>query len=139
YKIVNNELHIGGEQCAIGYSEEDLNTRFYFEKDNEGNPLKWFKTGDIVTLEDNTYFYHGRVDRQFKHNGQLICPEEIEYAAYRCGANTAKVTYKDKKITLKYNGENFDKLKLVEYIPTWCIPHHYEKVDIQVNKNWKII
>lgn len=133
YKIVNNELHIGGEHCAIGYDDSLLDKRFYIKDEK-----KWFMSGDIVECKNNIYYYLGRKDRQFKYNGQLICPEEIESIAQKCGADFAKISFNNNKITLKYTG-NFEKELLKKYLPTWMIPHHFEVMELKINSNWKVI
>lgn len=133
YKIIDNELHIGGEHCAIGYDNPLLDKKFYTE-----NNIKWFISGDIVKFENNNYFYLGRKDRQFKHNGQLICPEEIENIALMSGAHQAKVIYTDNKITLKYSGQ-LNKKNLIENMPTWMVPHIFEETVLSINQNWKTI
>lgn len=150
YKIVDDELHIGGEHCSLGYSEEKLNEKFYYEneetitqqvsikKDNH-KVTKWFKTGDIFKEKDNNFFYIGRKDRQFKLNGQLICPEEIEHKAKQFGADNAHVVFDDKKIHLYFSGD-FDINNFKDSIVSWMRPHFYCLIDIKenLNQNWKL-
>lgn len=135
YQIVDKELHIGGH-CAIGYDDPLLDMKFY-EKDG----IRWFKTGDIVEKNDDTYHYMGRKDRQFKYHGQLICPEEIESFALESGAQLAKIKYENNKIIMYYMG-NFSQEKLQSLIPSWMMPHQYiliEKMDNNINQNWKLV
>lgn len=138
YKVVDGELHIGGEHVALGYNLATLNHKFY--EDSEA--VRWFISGDAVVYDNeaHTYLYKGRLDRQFKHNGQLIYPEEIETAATLCGASVASVDYVDHKIKLYYAGD-FQKEKLVEHIPTFMLPQLYERienVEQNLNQNWKL-
>lgn len=130
YKIVDGELHIGGH-CAVGYGNEVLDKKFYTTN------KKWFMSGDLVEFKNNSYHYLGRKDRQFKHNGQLVCPEEIESAALKCGANIARVEYND-KIILRFSGL-LNKEKMTQYLPLWMIPHRFEEVELKLNNNWKVI
>jgi acyl-CoA synthetase (AMP-forming)/AMP-acid ligase II len=130
YKIVDGELHIGGH-CAVGYDNENLDKKFYT------TDKKWFMSGDLVEFKNDTYHYVGRKDRQFKHNGQLICPEEIEAAAIKCGADVARVEYHH-KITLRFSG-HLNKEQMTQYLPVWMIPHHFEEVELKLNNNWKVI
>lgn len=133
YKIIDNELHIGGEHCSIGYSEEILNSKFYIE-----NEIKWFKTGDNFKKDNENYFYLGRIDRQFKLNGQLICPEEIEFNAKKFGAENAQLRLEENKLHLYYTGDlNISSFK--KNIVSWMHPHFYHPITISnnINQNWK--
>ena len=80
-----------------------------------------FRTGDIVTEG----IYKGRIDRQIKHMGHLIAPEEIEQTITRIGCQRAAVfvsqdfglvaacqTDESKKVFIK---ENLNK-KLPKYL-----------------------
>jgi len=146
YKVVNDELHIGGEHCALGYDDELLNHKFYEE--NEANAsdqkgtkiIRWYKTGDKVSIdEQENYLYLGRLDRQFKHHGQLVCPEEIEVCAMRSGAAQARVEYVDEKIILFYAGDLYDPKKMIQYLPAWMIPNIERECErLEINHNWKI-
>jgi amino acid adenylation domain-containing protein/thioester reductase-like protein len=76
YRIdqTTSELLISGPALAIRYhNRPDLDrTRFV-----DG----WFRTGDRAReLEDGSFVFLGRTDRQFKSHGVLIAPEEIEAA-----------------------------------------------------------
>jgi len=135
YKIVDDELHIGGEHCSIGYDNEILNQKFYTE-----NNIKWFRTGDVFKENNGNYFYGGRKDRQFKHNGQLVCPEEIENKAKNSGAENSQVTYIKNKITLYYSGL-FRKEEFEKNIVSWMKPHLYREIatlEGNINQNWKL-
>lgn len=139
YKIVNNELHIGGQHLALGYTEESLNTKFYIE-----DGIRWYKTGDQAKEKEGVYFYQGRLDNQFKYHGQLICSEEIENAAYQQGIENSACVYDEKrqKIHLYYVGtedENIVKEKLGLYLTSYMIPHFFHKMDeLPKNSNGKI-
>lgn len=101
YEIAdNNELYIYGENVCAGYIDDDLNKIKFFKKNNK----IYFKTGDLVKFVNNEYYYLGRLDRQFKHNGILISPEEVESIAKKCGSIEARCDNKD-KYTLYYQGD----------------------------------
>jgi len=100
--IINedNELHIGGSHVCIGYNQESLNLAKFYEKDGR----RLYKTGDLVKRVGDDYFFLGRKDRQFKHNGVLISPEEIEKTALKHGCKEA-LCKKEEKFTLYYTGD----------------------------------
>jgi fengycin family lipopeptide synthetase D len=136
FEIIDGELHIGGNHCAVGYDNDELNKKFYTNQDG----IKFFKTGDIFEKKRSRYFYIGRKDRQFKHNGQLICPEEIENKAKEHGADMAQVIYKDNRITLHYSGQ-LNREIFEKNIVTWMKPHSYHEINNiegNVNQNWKL-
>ncbi len=68
------ELIIAGKGIANGYLKGEQSFRFIqFEQQ------KAYRTGDLVKkISEERYEFIGRVDRQFKLNGKLLCPEEIE-------------------------------------------------------------
>lgn len=132
YSIVQGELHIGGDSLAIGYYNKDLNDKFY-----EFDGIRWFKSGDIVEYSNNQYFYKGRADRQFKHNGQLICPEEIETQALKAGAVYSSVEYLNGQIILYYSAAlNSDTLHSL--LPSWMKPHKMLEKEFILNQNMKV-
>ena len=138
YKILNQELHIGGEMVGIGYfNNPHLNHKFYIDE----NSIKWFKTGDKFLYQNNEYYYQGRIDRQFKFHSQLISPEEIEALALKYGAIYAHV-YFDKKINLNYAG-NLNILEFENNLAHYMKPHFYHivddfQIDTYLNSNNKI-
>lgn len=101
YSISNeNELLISGNHLAIGYLDEKLTEKHFILKNNQ----YYYKTGDLVKKDGDEYFYIGRFDRQFKQNGILIAPEEIEQCAKNTGCISAKLVFDNstKKSTLYY-------------------------------------
>lgn len=135
YKITNDELHIGGNHCAIGYDSDILNQKFYIEND-----IKWFKTGDIFKEQNGEFYYVGRKDRQFKFNGQLICPEEIENKAKLAGAENSQLVFSENKMTLYYSG-NLNKELFEKTIVSWMKPQiykHIQNIENNLNQNWKL-
>lgn len=163
------ELFISGN-VMNGYDNLELNKeKILFLYDNDDFIQKTFRTGDVVSIENNNYGYYiayeGRKDRQFKYNGKLISPEEIEEIAMLCGAINAKVKFENKKIKLIYQDQeqrkdlgedvknniikhkqeeiekykNFDKEKFNHLIPNYMKPIILEeKNTLEVNSNFKL-
>lgn len=95
----DNELHIAGSHVCIGYNQDILNNKFYFIGDK-----KLYKTGDLVKKHNDEYFFLGRKDRQFKNNGVLISPEEIEKSLLKLGCKES-LCKKEDKFILFYVGD----------------------------------
>ncbi len=72
----SNELCISGPSVCLGYLNEDQKAEHsFFEK----NGKRWYKTGDIVTIDkENNFFFMGRADRMIKKNGFRIELDEVE-------------------------------------------------------------
>ena len=125
YHISNGELIISGEGVALGYTDFSLSQeKFYTEYNN-----RFYRTGDIVEYTDDGYIFKGRKDRQIKHNGQLICLEEIEEKIKSItNIFNASVIYDNKKLICYYEGnisQNEIILNLKSLIPTYMIPHFF--------------
>lgn len=74
-KIEDEELLVGGNQVTPGYWKNPEKTASVFvERDGE----VWYRTGDRVDLEADTYLFRGRIDFQVKINGFRIELGEIE-------------------------------------------------------------
>lgn len=75
------ELRISGAAVALGYPWlPELSAQRFVDGG------KTYRTGDLVIQHDNGgYEFLGRVDRQFKLNGRLICPEEVERVLLESG------------------------------------------------------
>lgn len=75
------ELRISGEAVALGYPWlPELSAKRFVD---DG---RTFRTGDLVVRHENGRIeFLGRVDRQLKLRGLLICPEEVEAALLGTG------------------------------------------------------
>lgn len=104
------ELLISGSHLAIGYLKQELTEQKFIVKNNK----RYYKTGDCVYKRNDDYFYQGRLDRQFKHNGVLIAPEEIEHHARLAGCEQV-MCVNENKYTLYFTGK-IDKEKLMNYM-----------------------
>ncbi|MGV3524856.1 MAG: non-ribosomal peptide synthetase [Candidatus Sericytochromatia bacterium] len=70
------ELWIQAPGLALGYWEDPALTAARFVTQPDG---RWYRSGDRVErLADGQLCFRGRLDRQLKHNGRLLCPEESE-------------------------------------------------------------
>ena len=67
------EIHVGGDQVAVGYfkREEETNENFY-----EENGRRWFKTGDIGTFDNDG------VLRIIDRKKDLVKLQHGEYVSY---------------------------------------------------------
>ncbi len=127
YKIdAGGELLIGGVQLASGYVGDSELTSEKFVTDAAGE--RWYKTGDRVDFQGE-YFFVGRADRQFKVNGKLVAPEEIEAAALKHGMVAAVVEHlgKVKCVVedpgLKMAAESWLVKKMFnDELPEWMVP-----------------
>ncbi len=69
------ELYIAGPCLARGYRNRPSLTK---ERFVEIHGVRYFRTGDRVRLHGQSIEFIGRIDRQIKHLGMLVAPEEIE-------------------------------------------------------------
>lgn len=132
YYIHDNELFISGEHLFDGY----LDTAMTINKTITINNVLYYKTGDLVKKIGLDYYYLGRIDRQFKHNGILISPEEIESLSIKAGCIFAKCEHTD-KIQLFYQGNILEEqLKnfLSQHLNKNMLPQKYIKIN-QFNTN----
>ncbi len=134
---IAGELYISGVQLARGYTNPKLTQERFIEI----NGSVWYKTGDKVIKTDMGIEFIGRIDRQIKHNGQLICLEEIEQAINAIEAvSNVSVVYKDNKIHAYYEGD-VDKKDIVNFIskmlPQYMIPHYFLHTSIPKTANGK--
>jgi|GEM_PF-2758672 len=138
------ELIIAGKGVALGYLNASAkNQARFFHVDNQ----RCYRTGDLVQKTHSNYRFIGRVDRQFKLNGKLICPEEIEnvllnhpqvYEAY--------VFLNHKQTPAKYCigiSTPLRRLELIAwmkaFLPLWmCSPHWLFLESLPRNVNNKI-
>ena len=131
----NSELLISGSVLALSYLDPKLNNRFF-----ELNNTRYYKTGDIVEFNNETYLYKGRLDRQFKKNGVLISPEEIEAVALKLGCILAKCENKE-GFVLYYDGIMSEKelrAELAVHLPLFMVPAKISKTQsIEINVNGK--
>ncbi len=130
----NNELFIQGEGLALGYLDNPVLSASKFIQ-LEGK--RWYRSGDKVSLDlSGQYIFEGRIDRQFKINGQLVAPEEIETVLKNLKEVTNAVVVKEaNKIIAYLNGSSefveVDQINttLKALLPPWMIPSRYILID----------
>lgn len=72
------ELCLSGPQLTEGYLNDKTNTaKAYFLKDG----IRWYRTGDLVSIRDSHLIHLGRLDYQVKIAGQRVELGEIETIA----------------------------------------------------------
>lgn len=121
----SGELYIAGIQLAIGYTNKKITEERFVTVNN----TDYYKTGDKVIVSRKGIEFVGRIDRQIKHNGQLICLEEIEQAINTLDAvKSVSVVYKNRKLYAYYEGI-IEKETIVEFLmkllPPYMIPQFF--------------
>jgi amino acid adenylation domain-containing protein/thioester reductase-like protein len=75
YLVDEGELLIAGPALALGYIDRPaLEAQRFVERGGK----RWYRTGDLVRQHDDGLEFVGRLDRQIKVRGRLVCPEELE-------------------------------------------------------------
>lgn len=75
------EMWIGGEGLAVGYLDDEAQTRHAFAQFEavSGKHERFYRTGDLGVLDDKGKLHFlGRIDNQVKINGQRVELEEVE-------------------------------------------------------------
>jgi len=131
------ELYISGIQLAKGYTDKDITNSKFIKIGNKN----YFKSGDKVKQDNNGIIFLGRIDRQIKHNGQLICLEEIEQQINLIEEiKSISVIYKENKIYAYYEGD-ITKENIINFIskkiPKYMIPHYFINSKIPKTINGK--
>lgn len=130
------ELLIGGQQLAIGYlNRNGLTAEKFIYIGGE----RFYRSGDRVCRNDNgDLVFLGRIDRQFKLNGQLIEPQEIERHILSIPSITraavCKRTVNNRHTLAAFivgNKSTAEKLRpsLANTLPGWMIPAHVVLLD----------
>ncbi len=137
------ELLISGVGLAKGYTDKELTRNRFITV----NGVLHYRTGDLARFENNRYVFEGRLDRQFKKNGQLICPEEIEKALLSLDeVLEATVTYDGvikASVSLTREQEvsvDFIKSSLKNKLPDYMIPNKIMiESELEKNANGKVV
>ncbi len=79
----SGEIVIAGDQVALGYWRNDLETSARFAIDPRGHSGRCYLTGDIATVSADGPVFKGRKDHQIKFRGWRIELGEIEHALAR--------------------------------------------------------
>ncbi len=138
------ELILGGDGVTNGYinNPEESKKRF-LSRDN----VKYYRTGDLVALENGIIMYHGRNDDQVQINGIRVELGEIE-------AKINEIEEIRENVVIHYNGMLIASIvlkkgvevsaseirnKLTGRVPRYMIPNVYRFVDFfKLNASNKI-
>lgn len=137
------ELLISGIGLAIGYTNDELTQEKFIVK----NGVRYYKSGDLVSIKSGKYIFEGRLDRQFKKNGQLVCPEEVEKALLNIDNVIEATVYYEGTInavvSLKENQGNQQILikdLLKNQLPGYMVPSTITiREQLEKNANDKIV
>ncbi|HAQ51271.1 MAG TPA: amino acid adenylation protein [Lachnospiraceae bacterium] len=134
---VEGQITVSGVSLAIGYYNDPdrTNENFVVREMSDGTTKRIYKTGDIGTIHNGMFEFHGRMDRQIKHMGHRVELDEVE-----CAANSVEnVTetcciYKKEKesLILFYSGDATRRdlsLALRELIPGFMVPRKIIQLD----------
>lgn len=123
------ELYIGGRHLAVGYDDPVATAQRFLRHCGEA----YYKSGDVVEVDGKgDYHFRGRVDRQVKFHGVLLCPEEVEAQALRAGAQEALLQLVDERLVLHYAGAVSEpdlKAFLKRSLLASVLPHRYVQYD----------
>lgn len=132
------EICVLGSALALGYyhSPEQTAKSFVLNPANDSWNEPVYKTGDLGRTDENGVLYFlGRKDRQFKHLGHRIEPEEIEQKALLIpDLNNCVCLYnaEAKNICLFYTGEATKKdisMFLRSQLPSYMVPRKIKQLD----------
>jgi len=145
------ELCIAGSQVTPGYlNDPEKNNRSFFEKEQDGEMLRFYRTGDLCLMDDDgDLMYCGRIDHQAKIQGFRVEMGEIEYHAgqFLHGKNVICLPFENKngltEIAMFIESGKFHKEELISYlrtkIPAYMIPTRIIFVSrFELNRNGKI-
>ncbi|GAA2835185.1 O-succinylbenzoic acid--CoA ligase [Leucobacter komagatae] len=82
-RIRGGEVQLAGPTLALGYLGDDAQTkdRFVTEPNREGEPVRWYRTGDAGELLGGMLTVTGRLDRVIVSGGVNVSLDEIERVA----------------------------------------------------------
>jgi amino acid adenylation domain-containing protein/thioester reductase-like protein len=123
FKIIDDELHIGGLQLARGYVNlPALTAEKFVTIDGD----RYYRSGDRVRSTKDGIEFIARIDRQFKLRGQLVEPEEIETCLQRhAGVTRAAAFKKNDRLVACIEGhtdENILRRHVQQHLPAWMVP-----------------
>ena len=152
YLLLNEENEIVKDKGELCVSGKQITTSYlnnvHPEKYLNFNDKKYFKTGDIVSINEfGNFNFHGRIDRQIKLNGFRIELNEIEFHIRNyTNKNVVVIVNTDNSNNKSLIAiiENYENLKenIVEYlkikIPEYMIPSKFISIEnIPLNANQK--
>lgn len=145
------ELCVAGGQVTVGYwDNEDMNQKAFFLKEFNGQPMRFYHTGDLVYQDsEGDIMYSGRIDHQAKIQGFRVELGEIEFHAreFLKDKNVVCIAFDNEQhlteIAIFIEDNEFDTDKLFKYmrtkIPSYMIPTRTLFINVfPLNSNDKI-
>lgn len=137
---VAGELYIGGSNLALGYLDNEKETKARFVQSSVCGE-RVYKTGDLCRRANGKYYWMGRIDNQVKIQGYRIEMEEIEKVmkTYEGIVDAIVYLHKDEDATKQYlvaviipnnsfNESNYRQY-LMEFLPQYMIPQTTKYVE----------
>lgn len=128
------EIVISGSQLTRGYLNNPKNNKeAFFNSDQSGSIIRWYKTGDEgFTDQDGDFYYCGRIDNQVQIQGFRVELSEIEYPVRKHFNidNLIAIERKDSNhnseiflFVEKFDGNTSEIIELLKrVIPSYMIP-----------------
>lgn len=143
---VSGEICVSGKCLALGYYNNDEQTKRVFVKSAKNCEKLMYRTGDLASYDDEeNLVYIGRKDFQIKHMGHRIELGEIELAMESIeNVDRACVIFNQEMncIAAFYSGDiekREIKKELRESLPVFMIPTKFQSIEkFPLNKNGKI-
>lgn len=147
------ELIAFGEGLALGYlnNPELTKQKFVKVRNRNGEIRTGYRTGDLVMqLEDGSYDYLSRIDKQVKIDGHRIEPGEIEYQINNLeGVTEARVVLRtgpqgQKRLAAYVLGDSPVNIQAIRAalnaaLPAYMVPHFIIRMDeLPKNRNGKL-
>ena len=144
------ELCVSGDQVTNGYYKNDEKTKNSYFKFHEKSEF-WYRTGDLIKVENDYMFYISRTDLQVKIRGYRIELEEINFEIRKftkinqvytiVKPTTNGVT--ETLISFVESNCSYNKTEIIDYLksilPLYMIPKDILFIkDFPLNSNGKI-
>ncbi|MCG9780667.1 AMP-binding protein [Photobacterium damselae] len=143
---VNNhkgQLLLSGNQVFDGYCDNSYrNESFIYINNNY-----WYITGDVVSIQNGIFYYHGRNDRQIKYCGKRIELDGIEWEIRNEIHNPFVFVIYEKNdrhsrgyitVYLKESDNNITKRDVTACQTSIPIKHVYLLLKVPLNKSHKV-
>jgi len=130
------ELAIRGEGVAWEYfGQPDLSKERFKVCPQTG--LRVFLTRDQVQFSEGRWWFKGRLDRQYKKNGQLANLDELEHVLRRFSVDGVAFKKKDEVVLLIPAGHAVSQIRelLKANLASWSQPDHVQ----EWSKEWPML
>lgn len=133
------ELCIAGPGVALGYTDRNLTKERFSIITDPNNPQKQirvYRTRDLVRQNnDGSIDIVGRLDRQIKVYGKLVCPEEIEITIKEMEKNISAV-YVDAKINELGHPDFVSYIELYDKEKPLDLSYLYENIKLKLGQTF---